>query len=222
MPSDPWTPLTLGSLSHLCGLALHILVATLGGLAVSWTYRRCLARQRTDPFATAIVLLTVLVAMVTMVIGDSVARAFSLVGALAIVRFRTNVEDTRDTAFVVFAVVAGMAAGVGNWALLLLGVPIVAALALFLARRNTPAATEGPEIPLLVRIGVADDPTAILDEVLRAHVASRRLARTATARQGAAMELTYWVRLRNPGDAVALPRALNNVKGVQHVELGET
>ena len=50
-------------------------------------------------------LLTILIAMVTMVIGNNMARAFGLVGALSIVRFRTVVEDTRDTAFVIFAVV---------------------------------------------------------------------------------------------------------------------
>ena len=49
--------------------------------------------------------------MVTQVIGDNVARAFSLVGALSIVRFRTVVRDTQDTAFVIFAVVVGMAVG---------------------------------------------------------------------------------------------------------------
>src|SRR6185436_12080269 len=60
-----------------------------------------------------LVLLTVLICMMTLVIGNNVARAFSLVGALAIVRFRTVVEDTRDTAFVIFAVSVGMAVGAG-------------------------------------------------------------------------------------------------------------
>ena len=50
-------------------------------------------------------LLSILIAMVTQVIGDNIARAFSLVGALSIVRFRTVVRDTQDTAYVIFAVV---------------------------------------------------------------------------------------------------------------------
>src|SRR5207244_1454619 len=70
-----------------------------------------------------LVLLTVLIAMVTLVIGNSVARAFSLVGALAIVRFRTIVEDTRDTAFVIFAVGVGMALGTGFLLIPLLAAP---------------------------------------------------------------------------------------------------
>src|SRR3712207_7596331 len=53
-------------------------------------------------------------AMVTQVIGDNIARAFSLVGALSIVRFRTVVRDTQDTAYVIFAVAVGMAVGAGH------------------------------------------------------------------------------------------------------------
>src|SRR5215471_9704198 len=86
-------------------LALALL---LGGL-VSWVY--CRTRRNTEfapSFPTTLVLLAVLIAMVTQVIGDSVARAFSLVGALSIVRFRTVVRDTQDTAYVIFAVVVGM------------------------------------------------------------------------------------------------------------------
>jgi hypothetical protein len=200
-------------------IGLRLLVSAVCGFVIAAVYRRSLGRAATESFATAIVLLSVLVAMTTMVIGDSVARAFSLVGALAIVRFRTNVEDTRDTAFVIFAVVAGMASGVGNWMLLLAGVPVVAVLAL-LRPRAPDAAPAAPEIPLLVRIGTGDDPKA-LDGPLDARLASRRLLKTATARQGAAIELTWSVRMKDGGEALDLVAALNGVKGVQHVELGE-
>ena len=71
---------------------------------------------------------------VALVIGNSVARAFSLVGALSIVRFRTVVDDTRDTAFVIFSVVVGMAAGAGLLFVPLLGLPLVAVTAIALDR----------------------------------------------------------------------------------------
>src|SRR5262249_51688882 len=71
-------------------------------------------RESLRPLAATLVLLSVLMAVVTQVTGDNLARAFGLVGALSIVRFRTIVEDTRDTAFVIFAVVVGMAAGAGQ------------------------------------------------------------------------------------------------------------
>src|SRR4051812_36112056 len=95
---------------HWEELVLRLCLAMILGFAVMFVYR--MARKgepRNASFEVTLVLLAILIAMVTRVIGDSVARAFSLVGALSIVRFRTVVRDTQDTAYVIFAVVVGMA-----------------------------------------------------------------------------------------------------------------
>src|SRR6187549_3416667 len=87
------------------------LLAALGlGSVVAWIHTRTSkGAEMGASFPATLVLLAVLIAMVTQVIGDNVARA------LSIVRFRTVVRDTRDTAFVIFAVVVGMAAGAQNF-----------------------------------------------------------------------------------------------------------
>src|SRR5262249_11947933 len=149
------------------------------------------------PLATTLVLLTILIAMVTLVIGNSTARAFSLVGALAIIRFRTVVEDTRDTAFVIFAVVAGMGAGAGFLVVLLVGIPIVAVAAFLLGWWGRWGA--GPAAvaySLDVRLGLGRDPAVVFREAFGKHLASSRLKATTTARQGAALDLSYVVSLR--------------------------
>ena len=91
----------------------RVALAVVCGFLVAGVYTWTLGRRGEDgrTLRTTLVLLSVLIAVVTLVIGNSVARAFGLVGALSIVRFRTVVEDTRDTAFVIFAVAVGMAAG---------------------------------------------------------------------------------------------------------------
>ena len=91
-------------------------------------------------FTTTLVLLTVLIAVVTQVIGDNVARAFSLVGALSIVRFRTVVRDTQDTAYVVFAVAVGMTTGASNVWVAIAGITVIASVAM-VRRSFHPAAT---------------------------------------------------------------------------------
>src|SRR5689334_18514833 len=75
-----------------------------GALALGWLV--ALVYQRTRPTTKettsmrgTLVLLSVLIAIVVQVVGESPARAFSLVGALSIIRFRTVVQDTQDTAF---------------------------------------------------------------------------------------------------------------------------
>jgi Domain of unknown function (DUF4956) len=100
-----------------------------------WVGRRVCLSACDEPqslFTTTLVLLTVLIAVVTQVVGDNVARAFSLVGALSIVRFRTVVRDTQDTAHVVFAVAVGMTTGASTVWVAIAGISVVAAVA-FLA-----------------------------------------------------------------------------------------
>ena len=119
-------------------LAVRLVLAALLGAAVAAVYALTRKKTRTEaaPFSATLVLLTVLIALVTQVIGNSVARAFSLVGALSIVRFRTVVDDTRDTSFVIFAVAVGMAVGAGSPALALVGIPVVGLTAAVLAHRS--------------------------------------------------------------------------------------
>jgi uncharacterized protein DUF4956 len=123
---DWMTESFLHSHSTTLGVGLRLLEAlVLGCLIVNiyrWTRHRKAAPA--ESFLTTLVLLTVIIAMSTQVIGDNVARAFSLVGALSIVRFRTVVQDMRDTAFVIFAVVVGMAVGAGHLTVALIGIPI--------------------------------------------------------------------------------------------------
>jgi len=170
-----------------------------------------------------LVLLTVLIGMVTSVIGDNIARAFSLVGALSIVRFRTVVEDTRDTAFVIFAVAVGMAVGAGYLKVPLVGIPITA-LAAFLFRshdagRSLRASLNAPDYLLTIRTGPAHNADAILSDAFKKHIESSILSGVATIRQGSAFERIYAVRLRSETSAAPLIADLNSIEGIQGAEL---
>lgn len=200
---------------------VRLLLAACYGGCVAVVYRLSHGRHKTDAtLKTTLVLLSILIAMVSMVIGDSVARAFSLVGALSIVRFRTVVEDTRDTAFVIFAVIVGMAAGAGVWLAPVLGIPLVGVIAVLLSRmfdKTEPA--DSAASPLSIRLGLGQDPETALHGVLTRHLESFRLVATGTARQGSALDLSYLVRIRANTKLTALVSELNQVEGVQSVEL---
>lgn len=62
-------------------------------------------------FLETLVLVAVTVALIMVIIGSDIARAFALVGAMSIVRFRTPVKDSRDLVFVFAAIAVGMACG---------------------------------------------------------------------------------------------------------------
>jgi hypothetical protein len=210
----------------LQALAGRLAVAAGFGFAVAAVYFLTQKKHRAEAasFVSTLVLLSILLAMVSMVVGSNIARAFSLVGALAIVRFRTVVEDTRDTAFVIFAVITGMAVGSGAVEVPAVGVPLVAVVAWALRAwggngNGKPAAP--PPGKLVVRLGIGSDPNGSLAEVLRKHTADTRLVALATARQGAAVDLTFAVRLRDGATPVGLAADLNRTEGIQGVEWGE-
>jgi len=198
-------------------LVLRLSVSLAFGCLVALIYWRA-RRPASRDFITTLVMLTILIAMVTLVIGNSVARAFGLVGALSIVRFRTVVEDTRDTAFVILAVAVGMAVGAGYLLVPVVGMPFAAAAAFLFAPR--PRASNS--LVLTVRVGVGHRPEDLLGKAFEKHLEFSRLHAVSTARQGAALELTYDVRLRQENGAVALVADLNATEGVQGVELGPT
>ena len=200
----------------------RLLVAFLLGCVAAGIYRftmRPRSRDGGNSFLATLVLLSLLIAMVTLVIGDSVARAFSLVGALAIVRFRTVVEDTRDTAFVIYAVVVGMAAGTGFVTYALVGTPLVLLAAWLFAPRQARVAAN--ESILVLRLGTVRPPDEQLEAVLRRHLTSHRLIGAGTARGGAALDVTYGVRMQAASSALTLVTELNRMEGVQNVELKE-
>lgn len=197
-------------------LALRLCLGLFGGLAVTWLYRHTRDGSGAPSLPATLVLMSVLISAVTQVIGDNVARAFSLVGALSIVRFRTVVRDTRDTAFVIFAVVVGMSVGSGHL--------VVAMLALFftgtaawLMRPRADAALD--ELELTVRVGLGQDIEKEAAETFRRFLRSREEVAASTAQKGTALELGWRVTLHKGASGVELVRELNRIEGVQDVEL---
>lgn len=214
-PDDPLAP--VGALDLLTRLLAALV---LGGL-VAGIYR--LTQNRDSPaapsFIATLVLLCVLLAMVTQVIGNSAARAFSLVGILSIVRFRTTVDDTRDTAFVIFVVILGMAAGVGSWLVALIGLPVVALAAILL--RFVPVNTSVPAVEwiLQIRVSTGTGTETPWEAVFKNTCEQSQLLSTATARQGAAVDLTYKLRLKHTIAPMQLLNEINRIEGIQNVEM---
>lgn len=197
---------------------LRLCAALAFGAAVAWVYRRARGPAASSgSFPGTLVLLAVLIAMVTQVIGDNVARAFSLVGALSIVRFRTVVRDTQDTAYVIFAVVVGMSVGAHNLWVAALGLLVVGLAAWFLCRSTD---DNGSPLWLLsLRVGLGLDHEALTASALAAHLAKRELMSVETARQGVSLDVIYEIQLLPNASAAAVVKDLNRIEGIQDVSL---
>lgn len=221
MPDFLKSPFATGPTVSPWDVLVRLVLALVFGGVVSWIYCRTRKAEPIAPsFPTTLVLLSVLICMVTQVIGDNVARAFSLVGALSIVRFRTIVRDTQDTAYVIFSVVVGMAIGAKNPWVAILGLGVVGVAAFVMMRLRTgPTIDEDPEYVLSLRVGLGEDLNKLLDGQCDAHITDRKLLSMGTGKQGISLTVIYQVRLRPGGSPDELVRTLNRTEGVQSVQL---
>ena len=95
-------------------LILGTLLSAALSMGVALVYRRIHSETTySQTFVHTMVLLCVIVCFIMLVIGSNIARAFSLVGALSIIRFRSAVKDPLDVAYVFLAMAIGMACGTG-------------------------------------------------------------------------------------------------------------
>ncbi len=105
----------------------HLFLGLVGALLLSGlmalVYRRVAGPAYAPDVAQAQILLACIMALVMMIVGDSVSRAFGAVGILSVIRFRTNVRDSAEAATLLGSVAVGMACGVG-----LIGVAVAGAL----------------------------------------------------------------------------------------------
>ena len=132
--------LNIAGLSHIYSqfdILINISLAIILGLFISYVYKSThKGVSYSQSFMLTIVFVTIIVSMVMMVIGNNIARAFALVGALSIIRFRTVVKDTKDTAYIFLALASGMAAGTSSYFLAIAGSFITATVAYILHATN--------------------------------------------------------------------------------------
>jgi hypothetical protein len=206
---------------HFGALIYRLFAAALLGGLVSllywYTHRRdeTLARS----FISTLVLLAILIAMVTQVIGDSVARAFSLVGALSIVRFRTVVEDTRDTAFVIFTVIVGMAVGANHIEVALAGLLVVGLAAVVTSPRAISSNGKSAGWQITLRMAVESDPMADAVPLVSQYSVSHRVVGVGLGRQGTVLDVTLRFQMKPGCEPVQLVSELLKLDTVLSAEV---
>lgn len=216
---QPELELALGPVPtlSLADITFAMLLAFALGVIIAMVYRLSVPGRMLSPTMQAsLVLLAMVASMVMMVIGNNLARAFSLVGALAIVRFRTRLRSTWDISFVFFALAAGIATGVGAHAIGMIGT-VVISLAV-LALHVIPLSGVRGEVQLL-RCDVSayqaaeTDLAAVLDRFTR----QRWLLEARSLRFGETLSLRYRIELRDKGALEAMLRELTSLDGIERV-----
>ena len=174
-----------------------MLVAAVFGLVIGSVYFAvCKREQRSLSFFLSLVMIPAVVAVVISLIGSNVARAFSIAGVFALVRYRSIPGDGKDIAFVFMAMASGLACGLGY---LTLGLAVVVVLSVVVVLVNLLGnflvKSECRQLRILIPEDM--DYQGVFDDLLGEYTTKASLDRIKTTNMGTLYELTYIVYLKN-------------------------
>jgi hypothetical protein len=183
--SDP-LPDLLPQVDMLGAAALSLPLATLLGVVLAYRPRRPATPARVPTVIQTQILLAVVGALVMLVVGASLARAFGIVGAASLIRYRVKVDDAKDAGVMLTTLGIGLASGVGLYLLAVFATLFVLGL-LFWLESIEPKAMNRFHLKVTAPNHARLKPG--VERLLRRHGAAYEL-RTASAE-----ELTYEVQL---------------------------
>jgi hypothetical protein len=111
------TPNRAEQIDQLRRAATRLPIAAVLALMLAMRPRRKGTPHRSAPVIQTQVILAVIGAVVMLVVGASLARAFGIVGAAGLVRYRAKINDPKDAGVMLSTLAIGLAAGVGLWML---------------------------------------------------------------------------------------------------------
>ncbi|MBG83679.1 MAG: hypothetical protein CMJ40_03925 [Phycisphaerae bacterium] len=204
-------PLETVVLSLLLAFAIgHVI-----GWIYTWTHH---GLSYSQSFSASLVVMPVLVCLVMLLMSDNLVVAFGLLAVFAVVRFRNVLKDTRDTTFILWSIIEGMACGILKFELAIVGA-IVVALVIAYLRATVFGGRHRFDVVLSLQLtgdlvgGVASHRNILKRHSRRIHLATeRRLT-------DEGLDLSYRLLLRDPERRDELLRALENSEGIQNVSL---
>ena len=198
---------------------LSLLLAFVLGQVLAWVYYMThsgLSYSRS--YVQSLILITVVVSLVMTVIGNNIITAFGLMGALALVRFRNVIKDTRDIAFIFCALVVGMATGSHRYLTAILGTAILSLIILYLS--VTDFGSHEPHNGFLrFSLRGALGPDHPVSGILRRFCGSFTLISVQDSGFGGPTEYAYQILIRNTDQNEAFVSELEKVEGIENINL---
>jgi len=197
-------------------VVFNLLMAFFCGFIISYIYRwSCESPNYSPSFVQSLVLLSMITALVIMVIGNNLARAFGLVGAMSIIRFRTAVKSTQDIVFIFFSLAVGMAAGVGVrigafFATIFIG-------GIILALSKTQYAVPQKKDFLIQFQSVLEDENQSFLPIFKKYCKSHNLVNMQALGVDEKFDLSYFVVLKDKDASPQFVKELNQLESLDHI-----
>jgi uncharacterized membrane protein YhiD involved in acid resistance len=217
LPTEIFTTETGDPIEVALRAATSMLVAVGLTIAVALVYRAThRGVQYSAAFSTTLVMLSAVGTLVMIVIGDSMARAFGVFGALSLIRFRTAVKDPKDIAFVFLSLAIGMAAGTGRFLIAGAGTAVMILVVVVLSVIRFGARVRDDYLLRLVYSG----PEATKEVPRLLEGSAKRVVLLTLQSFGDGVEATWLITAKSRPDEVIA--ALRAVPGVTDVHLTAT
>jgi uncharacterized membrane protein YhiD involved in acid resistance len=207
------------NLPTLQDFLLYLLVSFVLSKPLAWVYvhtHHGMSYSRS--FVQSLVILSMVVTIVMLAIGDSLARAFGLFGALALIRFRTPIKDSRDTAFLFLAVSIGIAVGAHQLLLAVVGTGFALLVCLYLDRIRF-GARLGRDGVLRFRMPATPEQEALLRRILGHYCRTFALMHLREGAGDAELEYAYQLQLHDPSQVSGLVADVKALPGASSVML---
>jgi uncharacterized membrane protein YhiD involved in acid resistance len=104
-------------LQEISEALVRLPLAAVLGTALALRPRRKGTPARSPAVVQTQIVLAVVGAIIMLVVGSSLARAFGIVGAANLIRYRSKIDDPKDAVVMLGALAVGLASGVGLYAL---------------------------------------------------------------------------------------------------------
>ena len=194
---------------------LSFVLSTLLAFVYQKTYRG-LSYSRN--YVQAIVLIAIIAAMVIQSIGDSLARGIGIMAAMAIIRFRTNFKDPRDTLFLFASLAAGIACGAFAFAVAVVGTVSfsLVSLALYFSPLGPDRYFDGM---LRFNMPTEGNESGDLQEIMQSYCRAFSLITIREMEQGLRMDYAYHIKLRRGVSTEHFLQAVKTLTSVQQVNL---
>lgn len=200
-------------------VALALLLSFALSTFIGWIYKIThRGTSYTQSFVFTLVINGMVVALVMMIVGSNIARAFSLVGALSIIRFRNALKETRDVGFIFFTMAIGMAVGT-KFYLLAVAAAVVIGLVIVLMIRLDWFAREMTNQILRVQIPNNLPFDTLFDSAFLKYTSASELISVESAHGGLLTELTYSIGMKKPNQVQPFLAEIRNLNGNNKVSL---
>ena len=197
---------------------LVMLIAFCIGHLIAWTYMWThTGLSYSQLFTSSLLVQPVIVSVVMLLMAGNILVAIGVLSIFAMIRFRNVLKDTRDTTYILWGIVEGVAVGNQRFGIAVLGAIVISLIFIYL-RVTSFGGRHRYDVILSLEWAGNDNYASTLKPLLRRHTMRSQLASQHDL-DANKLDLSYRLLLRDPSRSRELLLELEKTQGVARASL---